>query len=172
MPYWDTLRLAMARTKAMGLVDGTVGAINPPIASGRLLAAAIEMNIRMSPARDNANLAGECASICLRTKSAFEHLIGAPVLLTLGSIVFEGVPLLSIPSADLDEIKRHANYHVWWTLGSGQVVDITLMVHLALLKEAEAESILPLIGSPDQIDQIKWIPFLIGERPIRQLLSE
>ncbi|WLI91004.1 hypothetical protein Q4S45_07765 [Massilia sp. R2A-15] len=178
MAYSEYLHSAYARTRALGIPAETIrhGAGPIPVetlfdAVGGLadLTRQLAKGISTSSTCD---VALECATVSVAAKPRFERAIQREIVLTLGSAEYQGIPILSADIEDIQEIRRRANYHVWWSLGAGQIVDMTLMVHLALLKNATPPRILPIIGSPDDIPQIKWRPYLVGSAVLEALTSE
>lgn len=173
MAYSELLRTACVRTKALGYgapsirdrslpVELLFAALRETADIGKLLAERIG-----SPA--SGDLARACATLALELRPRFERAIGCGVVPTLGSVDYDGIRILSCDSEDLDLARRRACYHVWWSVGASQVVDITLMAHLALLKEAMPPRILPIVGAPDDIPLIAWRPHLVGEAVVRVL---
>lgn len=178
MAYSEYLRSAYVRTRALGLPAETIRHGAAPIPFQTLLDAVwgcadlTKQLAREISTFSTCDVALKCAALSLAAKPRFERAVQREVVLTLGSVEYQGIPILSADIEDVQEIRRRANYHVWWSLGAGQIVDITLMVHLALLKNASPPTILPIIGSPDEIPQIKWRPYLIGGALVKALTSE
>lgn len=111
-----------------------------------------------------------CARFMLASTAAFQHALGHQATLTVGSMQYDGMRMLSADSGDPQEIRRRASYHLWWSLDSGQIVDMTLSAHLALLKGA-SPAISPLVGVPANMPQFEWQPWLVGEAVVRQLVN-
>lgn len=117
------------------------------------------------------DLAFQCANIHWRMKQVVEHIIDAPVLLTVGSVSFKGMSLCSVTSARPGEMRRTGNFHVWWSLTSGEIIDLTLMCSLHFKYNLPLELVQPLAGKPERMSSTTWEPFLAGDDLTRAILA-
>ena len=174
MNYDKQLQRARARTVALGYCAAPACAAEP-VAVKPLFEAIDSFAVaRQALARRIARPAGcdvaaECARLVLACTAPFNDAIGRRATLTLGSVDYHGTQILRADLDDVAELRRRACYHVWWSLGAEQIVDLTLMAHLALLKGGQPRTIVPLVGAPAAFAAIRWHPHLTGEAVITAL---
>lgn len=117
------------------------------------------------------DLAFQCANINWRMKRTFEAIINAPVLLTVGSVAFKGTPICTVMSTNPQDMRRTGNFHVWWSLGSGEIVDLTLMVSVCVANKIPLEKAQPLAGPPEGFPAITWEPVMVGDEVTLAILE-
>ncbi|MGX9773142.1 hypothetical protein ACWYXN_06470 [Janthinobacterium aestuarii] len=117
------------------------------------------------------DIAFRCAEISWRMKRQFEEIVNTKVLLTLGGLRIEGISNLSASTSNLVELRKSGDYHVWWSLPSGEITDVTLATSMLILQGRDLSKAQPLAGFTTQFPQIEWVPKLVGDNVIRQLLT-
>lgn len=171
--YWNLLQEAIETTDSLGLGKETFAQVSSKIIKpehGPALVDAVSEEIGFG-ALSLADIAFQCARINWQMKPKFEEIIQDKILLTLGTVIFQGQSLWDIGNLDLNELRTLGTYHVWWSLASGEIVDVTLMPSLVFQHGADPRHAVPLAGFPQQFPQIEWIPKLVGDQLVRQLLN-
>lgn len=175
MIYADHLQRAAARTRALGheVADGTAAALAPDDVRDALGALAdLTCVLPATLAHPGCDISLACARLALATVPRFAQATGCRPIITLGSVAYNGVPILCADVENIRALRQRACYHVWWSLGDAQVIDLTLMAQLALLHKPGLLAMLPVVGAPDQHARIRWRPYLLGEPLVRELLDD
>lgn len=175
MIYADHLQRAAARTTALGHA-APVG-MDSALPNAAVLAAIAGMSDLLGPAaatlaRPGCDISLECARLALAALPRFMAATGCSPTLTLGSVAYDGVPILSADVENIRELRQRACYHVWWSLADLQVIDLTLLAHLALLHNPAPPEMVPVVGAPGRVARIRWRPYLLGESVFRELLAD
>lgn len=123
-----------------------------------------------------AGAAGQCVKWSHALRPHVEKILGEPVLLTFGQVLNSTRSYFDPTRADLRawyqrglcatdfEGRSGINLHAWWTLSSGEIVDVTLWSTLsAAWKRPELLGAITG-GWPDQIaPNPTYIPMVVGE---------
>lgn len=175
MIYADHLQRAAARSRSLGypaaisagvaLPDAVIGAAIEGLADLRAVFAA-----RLSS--QGCDMSLECARMTLAALPRFVAATGQTPIVTLGSVAFDRMPILYADVENLRELRRRACYHVWWSFDDVQIIDLTLLAHLALLKSDAPPPMMPVVGAPQHHARIRWRPYLIGESLVADLVSD
>ena len=175
MIYADHLQRAAARTRALGheVADGTADALAPDDVRDALAALAdLIGGLPARLARADCDVSLECTRLALAALPRFAQATGCRPIITLGSVAYNGVPILCADVENIRALRQRSCYHVWWSLGDAQVIDLTLMAQLALLHKPGLPAMLPIVGAPDQHARIQWRPYLLGETLLRALVND
>ncbi len=169
--YWEKLQRAFQLTNEQGYscpyFAQTTGGILTA-AHGAELMEALDTEYSGLKSED---LAFQCANVHWRMKPIFENIIGAPALLTVGSVSYKNTPLCTVTSLRPEDMRRTGNFHVWWSLTSGEVVDLTLMLSLCFAKNLPLERAQPLAGRPEGIPAVTWEPIMVGDEVTCAILT-
>ena len=175
MIYADHLQRAAARTRALGheVAEGTADALALDDVRDALGALADLIGVLPATlAHPGCDISLECARLALTALPRFAQATGCRPVITLGSVAYDGVPILSADVENIRELRQRACYHVWWSLADTQVIDLTLMAQLALLHKPGLPAMLPIVGAPDHHARIRWRPYLLGETLVRSLVDD
>lgn len=113
-----------------------------------------------------------CAPINLELKPAIDEALGCSTLLTLGAAQFGDDVFFMPPSMDIGALAQTGNYHVWLTLPSREVIDLTLTSSLYLKKRLDPSMAgMPLMMHPEANPKMRWSPLLVGNGVIERLVS-
>lgn len=125
-------------------------------------------------------VAGECGPVNSVMKSILEEDLGLEVFLTLGYISIQGKTSFGTPLSELEiAIKNRMprdkwKIHIWLTLPSTEVIDLTLFYSLneglSWSLEPATPMILMELNSYDN-GTIELHPLLVGEEVIHQLFK-
>ena len=118
-----------------------------------------------------AYIAWQCASVNQKMLRYVEEVIGYRPILTVGHVSYEGKVIVGGGSEDLYTMSRTGGYHVWMTLPWMEIIDFTLTVSIAVLKQSPMESISPLAGTPRLLHPFSWQPLYVGAAATSILLS-
>lgn len=107
-----------------------------------------------------------CAAESLRVLETAEMAFGARALPTVGAVSIGGALNCSCEPLDLPGLRESGNYHVWLTLPSMEIIDMTLLPSLYRkgLRRSLADSF-PILGYPESCQGIQWHPRLVGGTP-------
>lgn len=113
-----------------------------------------------------------CAPVHMALKPVIDEALGYSTLLTLGSVQFGDDVFFMPTSMDIDALAQVGNYHVWLTLPSCEVIDLTLTSALYLKKRLEPSMAgMPLMMRPEANPKMRWSPLLVGNGVVERLLS-
>ncbi|WP_373991416.1 hypothetical protein [Duganella sp. BuS-21] len=171
--YWNSLQDAIAVTSSRDLGSEEFARLPSPILNQEHCEALIDVMTQelgfghLTPV----DIGLQCAGVNWKMKSKFEQIIQNKVLLTLGSIKVAGDPIFEMETLDLLKLRTSGRYHVWWSLQSGEIVDITFATSMLIKQGGDLSKAVPLAGFPEQFPKVEWIPKLVGDKAIHQLLS-
>lgn len=169
--YWVALQEAIKRTALLGYETETLAKTSGPILTeenGFAFITAFEKAIGYSGLKLD-DLPFRCAEISWRAKPILEEITQTKAALTLGAVAKGDSILWSADATSLQELRSSGNYHVWLSLASGEIVDLTLLPSILLQTQQDLSRAQPLAGQPDHL-AFRWIPKLVGDEPIRELL--
>lgn len=123
-----------------------------------------------------AGAAGQCVRWSHALRPLAEKVLGAPILLTFGQVLNESRPLFNPSWADLQnwhqegfsasdfEGRSGFNLHAWWTLPSGEVMDVTLWSTMSVAW-GRPEMLGAVTGGwPDDIAPTPtYVPMVVGD---------
>ncbi|QSY06562.1 hypothetical protein J2A69_29455 [Burkholderia pseudomallei] len=113
-----------------------------------------------------------CAPLHLALKPVIDEALGCSTLLTLGAVQFDDDVFFMPTSMDIDALAQAGNYHVWLTLPSCEVIDLTLTSALYLKKRLKPSMAgIPLMMRPEANPKMRWSPLLVGNGVVERLLS-
>jgi hypothetical protein len=132
--YGSALKSAIDVTYSMGFEAPEFPADWPPLLTDELVG---RIYAEMTESLDGRELSIEeiglkCAPVHFALKPAIDKAIGTATLLTLGAVQYGDDVFFSPNSLDVDELAHSGNYHVWLTLPSCEVIDLTLTSALFL----------------------------------------
>lgn len=170
--YIDLLQDAKKATEAMGLGFEDFSPNSSSITNSEIELALMEAMSKSKYFKNLAvvDIACRCAEVHLNLKLEFEEIFGRKVMLTLGDLRYNEVGLIEIPNFNFASLRKSGIYHVWWTLSSGQIIDITLISSIKYKKGIEVEGVHPIIDFPENSSPFAWIPRLVGDEAIHRLL--
>ncbi|KVT10501.1 hypothetical protein WL60_11100 [Burkholderia ubonensis] len=97
----------------------------------------------------------------------------APMLksyVTVGVVHHEGKPLWTMNIDDLPTARATGSYHIWLTLSSHEIIDVTVTSTLMMQGLLPANGIKFFLGDPNEEHRLTWIPLLVGDGPALRLL--
>jgi len=113
-----------------------------------------------------------CAPIHVALKPVVDEALGCSTLLTLGAVQFDDDVFFSPATMDIDALAHAGDYHVWLTLPSCEVIDLTLTSALYLKKGLDRSAAgVPLMMHAESQPRMRWSPLLVGDNVLERLLS-
>lgn len=113
-----------------------------------------------------------CAPVHVALKPVVEEVLGCMSLLTLGAVQYGDDIFFSPTTTDIDALALSGGYHVWLTLPSCEIIDLTLTSALYLKKGLDRSAAgVPLMMHAESQPRMRWSPFLVGDDVLARLLS-
>jgi len=113
-----------------------------------------------------------CAPTHVALKPVVEEVVGCVTLLTLGAVQYGDDIYFSPTTTEIDALALSGGYHVWLTLPSCEVIDLTLTSALYLKKGlARSAAGVPLMIHAESRPRMRWSPLLVGDDILERLLS-
>ncbi|RQP37316.1 hypothetical protein DF154_19540 [Burkholderia ubonensis] len=113
----------------------------------------------------------QCAGRTAELRPLVEDVLQMSCAITIGDVFMRGAPIFAFDIEKFPELGKTGNYHVWLTVESGEIVDLTLMASLYLHYGKPVEEASPIAGLPDEISGFVWHPALVGDEALNVLLS-
>lgn len=123
-----------------------------------------------------AGAAGQCVKWSQALRPHAEKVLGAPILLTFGQLLNPSKALFNPSWADLQnwyyegfrasdfEGRSGMNLHAWWTLPSGEVMDVTLWSTLSVAWNRPELLGAVTGGWPDKLSpNTTYVPMVVGD---------
>ena len=114
-------------------------------------------------------LIGQCIEVSYRLYIGLKD-VGIESYLTIGSIIhkkyqYEFFPLESRDIVNMLTLESNGNkkIHVWITLPSLKIIDLTFLSSYVYLNNIKDPLGLPIYNFPDNLPDFKYIPKIVGE---------
>ncbi len=173
--YANQFHLAFPRTASQGLpvedfeFATTPGRLTPDHGVVLMEFLQAEFSSHGLPAQEA--IAFRCAQVSELMQPHVESVVGRQAMLTVGTVSYNGIPLIANCDGELHELARSTHYHVWLTMPWLEIVDFTLELSIAVGKGLPTDRCSPLAGYPDAMQPYRWHPLYVGAAAVEVLLG-
>jgi hypothetical protein len=174
--YHDELLIARDRTIRMGLTCPTIPSVQKELILPGAAAGLPKAMFDAVGTLTNADLVAQCFSIHDRLRLPLERFLKVPILYTLGYVHTPPVDrfrqteeqLVALLKTGLD--SRAVNLHVWLTLPTMEILDISLATSMAVANNWTSGHGSAISGHADRLNSgMRYHPMLIGEDFLRKI---
>ena len=125
--YWQDFKDAVMETVELGGDFASIDRIEHPVLTEEHGIAIIEAmaNVFGRDGLTPASLALQCARVSWEMKPVVEAIVGVPVVLTIGAVSNNGIWQFTCSGSGYENLRETGNYHVWLTLLTGEIIDLT-----------------------------------------------
>ena len=176
MPYFDDFRAATDRTRRFGL-DVPHHEIEP---DRRYLTAARQREFpfvmhKAIGAIGTEELMAQCMSIHHRLKPVIQDWLDVPVVYTIGWVQTKGEGLFKFDESHIHDllqlasVPRTLGVHVWLTLPSMELIDLSLATTMAIVHNMPEGLGQMMAKHADDVTGMAYKPMLLGDGLLRRI---
>lgn len=120
------------------------------------------------------DIAAQCHTINARLKPILENFFGCSIYYTIGwATVSKEIDICKFEEGYIEKVINGTsgsklNLHVWLTLPSWEIIDISLATSLAFSSGNQRLIGITIANDADTLKEIKFFPYIIGEEALRK----